>query len=147
MVSWEQCAEILYRIYCKQHDLSQDSDLVHASSLPPLLVKSYCVISKEKSGNIYPLFPTQDVVTLSPQEPLSSTLFSWYRLFWIDYSLFYICLCLSTSTWVNIFFSPYILLWCIFLGAENSTSLYYSTYRWTKVYFLVISTRCLTKGL
>ena len=38
--------------------MSQDSDLVHASSLPPLLVKSNCVISKENSGIISPLFPT-----------------------------------------------------------------------------------------
>ena len=38
--------------------MSQDSDLVHASSLPPLLVKSNCVISKENSDIISPLFPT-----------------------------------------------------------------------------------------
>jgi len=39
--------------------LSQDSDLVHASSLPPLLVKSNYVISKENSSIISPLFPTE----------------------------------------------------------------------------------------
>ena len=50
----------LHRIYHRQHDLSQDSDLVYASSLPPFLVKSNCVIFKENSGIISPLFPTMN---------------------------------------------------------------------------------------
>ena len=38
--------------------MSQGSDLINTSSLPPLLVKSNCVISKENSGIISLLFPT-----------------------------------------------------------------------------------------
>ena len=34
-----------------------------------------------------------------------------------------------------------------FLVTRNCASLYYNTYRVTKLYFLVISARCSTKGL
>ena len=60
--------------------MSQDSDLVHASSLPPLLVKSNCVISKENSGIISPLFPTLFGPIQSPSHYLNYTsVASWYE--------------------------------------------------------------------
>ena len=58
-----------------QHDLSQDSDLVHTSSLPPLLEKSNCVISKENLGVISPLFLTSNTNNITrttlPNWPLN----------------------------------------------------------------------------
>ena len=68
--------------------MSQDSDLVHASSPSPLLVKLYCIISKEKSGNISPLFPT-----------IWNGAYGYFELWKVWLIYIYVCVCLFPTIW------------------------------------------------